>query len=1070
MLADSAVVAWFWPFAREEPHGHPPFYAIVGMIGDGLVPSWEPLPRARLGPMLVFAAAGGTLFGFAARRWGLWAAAGRRRGLALQPRLFAHAHYATYDALLTSLWVAALIAFLLAVERPSEAPKRPRWGWVVAFGILLGWSMGTKLTGWFLPLPCLAWAALYRDRRAVLTLLVGGFVGLATVYAFTPPWWHAPLSGPLVFFQSNLTRGETIPIETLFLGRTYETPTGSLPWYNTLVWTLFVVPVGFLLLAILGVSRALARFRSERAGVILTGNWLFFLILRALPHTPGHDGIRQFLPAFGLLAAVSGMGAAWVVDRWGRRGMALVVLALIEGGSSTALMMPVPLSYNSPIVGGLPGAAALGMEPTYYWDALTPDALDWIDRNTPEGRTVLFATNPTSWFYLRETGRLRPGLAPIEPGVPSLVRPPEPPRRDEAARPPAHLGCVRPCPDLETGRAAGLGVPLRGVPPGGGGNPLNGDTTAIEAPQPAELPPRPQTLTGRAWWVGCVLVFVGALVATAPTLGDFGLTYDEPAYRYSQQVSQQWWERLGRGEFEAVLEPDALLYYWPYARHGINFHPPLAGQLNLLTYALSGGVLKDIPARRLATTLEYSLAITLLFGFLARRYNLWVGLTAAVALLTMPRVYGQAHLIDTDTLGMLLWLATALAFWKGLNEPGGRRWRVLVGVLMGLAFVQKMAAVFVLVPLMTWLVAARLPGAFRRGQRAALVDGVVTSVALLVPLGIAYVEIRRLAGLLPPPQLTDLFRDRPPSRLPGAFLLAPMGVWLVREALRRLVRGNRFWGVERPALETWAAILAFATAVGWLGNPAWWRETFPRLAHYYMLSTARRGALPDIHVLYFGRLYEFALPWQSAWVLLAITVPVSLLAAGAVGVLVCPGAAPSRSTATVLRGVDVRPAGVADRPHAGPRRRAAVPAVVRVPGRVDRLGSDAGGRRARLGRATGASNLLAGAPGGLGGAAGVLGAGAGSSVRAVVLQPLDRRPEGCVGVGARTLVLVRRLHAGGDRHAERSPAARGVDLLCQRPVEPGHGAPGPPGAGPPGRRPAALEFRRRRTTFPTCGC
>ena len=27
LLFDLEVLAWFWPFAREEPHGHPPFYA-----------------------------------------------------------------------------------------------------------------------------------------------------------------------------------------------------------------------------------------------------------------------------------------------------------------------------------------------------------------------------------------------------------------------------------------------------------------------------------------------------------------------------------------------------------------------------------------------------------------------------------------------------------------------------------------------------------------------------------------------------------------------------------------------------------------------------------------------------------------------------------------------------------------------------------------------------------------------------------------------------------------------------------------------------------------------------------
>ena len=93
-------------------------------------------------------------------------------------------------------------------------------------------------------------------------------------------------------------------------------------------------------------------------------------------------------------------------------------------------------------------------------------------------------------------------------------------------------------------------------------------------------------------------------------------------------------------------------------------------------------------------------------------------------------------------------------------------------------------------------------------------------------------------------------------------------VWCLRRLLARLFPWNRVWGVERPALETWTAILAFAPVVGWLGNPAWWRETLPRLAHYYTLNTNRRGALPDIQIIYFGQIYEYSLPWHNAWVLL----------------------------------------------------------------------------------------------------------------------------------------------------------------------------------------------------------
>ena len=139
------------------------------------------------------------------------------------------------------------------------------------------------------------------------------------------------------------------------------------------------------------------------------------MALRAMPHTPGHDGVRLFLPAFGVLALLGGLGARSLLDRSARWGRAAVVAALAEGIVSVAVMMPVPLSYFSPVVGGLPGASAMGMEPTYYWDALSPEARRWLAAHTPPGRTFLFATNPTSWRYLRRTGDLPRRLYPIDP-------------------------------------------------------------------------------------------------------------------------------------------------------------------------------------------------------------------------------------------------------------------------------------------------------------------------------------------------------------------------------------------------------------------------------------------------------------------------------------------------------------------------------------------------------------------------------------------------------------------------------------------------------------------------------
>jgi hypothetical protein len=285
------------------------------------------------------------------------------------------------------------------------------------FGVLTGCAMGTKLTGWLLPIPFLAWAILYRDRRGLVALFIGCFLALSLLVLLIPPWWHNPVIGLDRFFQSNLSRATTTPLKTLFLGTIYETPTGSLPWYNTVVWTTLVTPVGFLSIGLLGVVQVLRHPRVDSPGSLFAAHWAFLMVLRALPHTPGHDGVRQFLPAFGMLALLAGPGAASLERRLGRWGRSLIAAALIEGAVSVAVMMPVPLSYYSPLAGGLPGATRLGMEPTYYWDSLQPEVLDWLNAHTTSDQKVMFSRYPTSWLYLRQTHRLRPGIQPHEPGL-----------------------------------------------------------------------------------------------------------------------------------------------------------------------------------------------------------------------------------------------------------------------------------------------------------------------------------------------------------------------------------------------------------------------------------------------------------------------------------------------------------------------------------------------------------------------------------------------------------------------------------------------------------------------------
>jgi hypothetical protein len=76
-----------------------------------------------------------------------------------------------------------------------------------------------------------------------------------------------------------------------------------------------------------------------------------------------------------------------------------------------------PLSYYTELIGGLPGARRLGLEPTYYWDALDDETIGWLNRNTRAGEKVLFCNYFESLGYLRAWGVLNVEILPDQPGI-----------------------------------------------------------------------------------------------------------------------------------------------------------------------------------------------------------------------------------------------------------------------------------------------------------------------------------------------------------------------------------------------------------------------------------------------------------------------------------------------------------------------------------------------------------------------------------------------------------------------------------------------------------------------------
>ena len=182
----------------------------------------------------------------------------------------------------------------------------------------------------------------------------------------------------------------------MFLGRSYDTA-NSLPWYNTLVWLVFVTPLPTLTLGAIGLWHSLAR--PTPWSITLFLHWIVLMIVRALPHAPPHDGIRLFLPAFGFWCVYAAIGAQRVFTAtnrvptvFGKVALQCAVAGiLLASGANLVRYYPQSLSHYSLIAGGLHGAAAKGMEPAYWWDGLDGDVLRWLNERTTPGEAIAFS-------------------------------------------------------------------------------------------------------------------------------------------------------------------------------------------------------------------------------------------------------------------------------------------------------------------------------------------------------------------------------------------------------------------------------------------------------------------------------------------------------------------------------------------------------------------------------------------------------------------------------------------------------------------------------------------------------
>ena len=282
-----------------------------------------------------------------------------------------------------------------------------------------------------------------------------------------------------------------------------------------------------------------------------------------------------------------------------------------------------------------------------------------------------------------------------------------------------------------------------------------------------------------------------ALLATVPTTGDFGLTWDEPAYRYSQSSRPSGGSARRRSELGTTStrcsSPTPCSTTGPTAGSGSTSTPPGRPVEPADACALRPWM-KDIPARRMASVIEFALTITIGFRLpgaaLRALGRLRRGrLAAADAPALRRRPHRRAPTRRASCSGSRRPWPSGRGCTSHMPGAGGS----LVGDPAGPGVRREDGGRHGLVPLLIWLVVGS-PAATRRPRRPGRLDrrpGHDGGDAAAPGPGLPGDPVRLQQRRLPPPQREPTSSShRPSSDLPGAILAVPLVVWMAPAAPR----------------------------------------------------------------------------------------------------------------------------------------------------------------------------------------------------------------------------------------------------------------------------------------------
>ncbi len=462
-------VSWRLFRGPEDPDGaqlHP----IPPSQPRGTFPIFQRPSTAFRFPAIVFAGLLAALvFAFTLQFVGPLPSAGAAVLAVAQPHTFFHAQISCFDGPITTMAVAVGYAYWRSL-------RSPRWGLVA--GVLFGIALGVKHNAWLMPIFLLAhylWMRRKDLMRFRLPPIPLAFVAMLVLgppifFAHWPWLWPSPAQRARTYVLRHLQH-EHYNFE--YLGRNWNNPPTDtdlklLRATFPFVSTAFTLPVTTMALAGLGAAVMLRRRRRQEAGALAQpptlepesvdvharSSWLragqdvdrapgaFFLfqiigpmMVLAVPASPIFGGVKHYMPAYPFIAALAGIGLAWLGARMALIARAnrlaslaplapavVVLVGCTPALAETQRSLPDGLSHYNLLAGGFAGGASKGMNRQFWGYSVLP-MLDWMAAHAP-------ARHNTYWhdvlgealnIYIRD-GRLPPGLGNTGVGEDAIVR------------------------------------------------------------------------------------------------------------------------------------------------------------------------------------------------------------------------------------------------------------------------------------------------------------------------------------------------------------------------------------------------------------------------------------------------------------------------------------------------------------------------------------------------------------------------------------------------------------------------------------------------------------------------